>query len=229
MKAVIFDLDDTLFPEIKYVKSGFGVVASYLSTTYQLDKSVLWERMLDILRNEGRGKIFNILLEEIGLFSDELLQLMIYLYRSHRPRFLPLFPESLSVIHALKRKGYFLGIITDGMASTQRTKISVLNFEHLIDIILCTDELGREYWKPSDVSFKIMLKLLGINSEKAVYVGDNTAKDFYAPNMLGMLTIQVKRSIMETEPIVVNSEAFYAKYIVMDLKGILPLIRENIA
>jgi putative hydrolase of the HAD superfamily len=226
MKAIIFDLDDTLFPEIEYVRSGFSCVASYLSFEYKLDKDVLYERMVHILNSEGRGKIFNILLEGVGLYSDDLLHLLIYLYRSHRPRDLTLFKESLPVIQALKESGYSLGIITDGMASIQRMKIDALHLQPFFDVILCSDELGREHWKPSDTCFKIMLNLLGINPAEAVYVGDNVVKDFYAPNRIGMLTIQVKRNAAE-KIIPGLSKTYLARHVVADLYGIIPLIKDN--
>ena len=38
VKAVVFDLDDTLYPEISFVKSGFRVVAGYLGPRFGFDQ-----------------------------------------------------------------------------------------------------------------------------------------------------------------------------------------------
>ena len=85
MKAVIFDLDDTLYPEIEYVKSGFEIVANYLVSKYGFKKKDLIKRMLTILDKQGRGRIFNILLEDLGIYSQDMVMLLVYLYRSHNP------------------------------------------------------------------------------------------------------------------------------------------------
>ena len=56
-----------------------------------------------------------------------------------------------------------------------------------------TEELGREFWKPSPLGFEKLLEMLEARPEQAVYVADNETKDFIAPNRLGLLTIQLLR------------------------------------
>lgn len=223
MKAVLFDLDDTLYPEIEFVKSGFRVVARYLSSRYHLDENALFAQMLDILQKEGRGKIFDNLLHSLGLYTKEKVKLLVYLYRSHRPT-IQLYDDVLPTLEYLRRCGMRLGIVTDGMASVQRNKIAALGLENLFDVIICTDELGRECWKPSTVPYKIALDLLQISLLEAVYVGDDISKDFLGPNSIGMLTIQVKRHTQQDLMLDELSGLSGAKFTVKGLKEILPLI-----
>ena len=56
---IIFDLDDTLYPEISYVKSGFLAVSNYLSLKYGFDESQTYSFFLKTLRKDGREGIFN--------------------------------------------------------------------------------------------------------------------------------------------------------------------------
>jgi putative hydrolase of the HAD superfamily len=68
-----------------------------------------------------------------------------------------------------------------------------LGIEHYFKAIVYTEELGREHWKPSPLGFRRLLEMLHARPEQAAYVADNAAKDFIAPNRLGLLTIQVVR------------------------------------
>ena len=192
MKAFIFDLDDTLFPEIEFVKSGFQVVAEYIGDRYGYNEKELRSKLAGILKRDGRGHVFNTLLEELGLYSEANLLLLIHLYRTHKPN-LNLYKDVFPTIERLKNLGISLAIVTDGMASVQRNKLVSLGLSNYFDILFCTDELGRKYWKPSTISFEVVLNLLDIRPDEAVYIGDNVSKDFLGPNSLGMHTIQIIR------------------------------------
>ena len=185
MKAVLFDLDDTLYPEMEFVKSGFRVVARYLSERYNLDEKVLFAQLLHILQTDGRGKVFDTLLVEQGLYTDDLVKLLVYLYHSHQPS-IRVYEEVLPTLERLRHYGVHLGLVTDGMASVQRNKIRALGLEDSLDVIICTDEIGKDCWKPSTVPFKIALDLLRCSPSEAVYVGDDPSKDFLAPNSLAI-------------------------------------------
>ena len=89
-----------------------------------------------------------------------------------------------------------LGIITDGRPDGQRAKILALGLDSLFDEIIITDELGgTEARKPSDKAFLLMHERLNkisgerIDYSEMCYVGDNTAKDFIAPESLLMRAI----------------------------------------
>lgn len=222
MKAVLFDLDNTLYPEIEFVKSGFRTVARYLSSRYHFDESALFTQMLHILQRDGRGKVFDTLLHKLNLYTEERVKLLVYLYRSHCPT-ICLYEDTLPTLEYLRRRGMLLGIVTDGMASVQRNKITALGLDKLFDVIICTDEMGKECWKPSVIPYKAALDFLQVRSSEATYVGDDTSKDFLGPNSLGMLTIQVNRS-MQKNSIDIISGATKAKFVVKELREILAIV-----
>lgn len=147
MRAVLFDLDDTLYPEREFVESGFRVVARFLGSRFDLNESVLVRRMWGLLETRGRGRIFDALLGELNLYTEERLNTLVHLYRSHRPA-IRLDESVRKTLRTLRDRGMRLGIVTDGMASVQRKKIASLEVEGLFDALVCTDELGREHWKP---------------------------------------------------------------------------------
>jgi putative hydrolase of the HAD superfamily len=224
MKAALFDLDNTLYPEIEFVKSGFRAVAHYLASRYHLDEDALVEKMQESLQRDGRGKIFDGLLHDLGVYSEDRLRLLVYLYRSHRPT-IHLFDDVSLTLEYLKARNLYLGLVTNGMASVQKRKIAGLGLDSIFDVIVCTDELGKEYWKPSVVPFQVALEWLGISPSEATYIGDDPRVDFVGPNSLGMLTIQIKRRELQSSRPEASPEHFFcAKFVVEGLQEILPIV-----
>ncbi len=176
IKSVIFDLDDTLCPEIEYVKSGFKAVADYFN-----DPSI-YEKLYTLFKVDTKN-----VYQRAG-FDKETCERCIQIYRDHKPN-LQLPPETKETLLALKNKGYSLGIITDGRPKGQWNKIHVLKLDSIFNNIIVTDELGGiEYRKPNPKAFQIMSDKMNCSFENMIYIGDNPAKDFTAPKLLGMKT-----------------------------------------
>lgn len=179
--GVIFDLDDTLYSEKEYIRSGYEAVAEYLGETSYAER--LWSYF-----ENGKAAITE-LLKEIGRETEEKECLEIY--RFHEPC-IHLYDGVKELIEDLKDRGIKVGIITDGRPEGQRNKLKALGLDEIIDLdnIIITDELGGvQFRKPCDVAFRIMLTRWRLNSADVVYVGDNLKKDFQAPQQLGMRSI----------------------------------------
>lgn len=193
VKAVIFDLDDTLYYELDYVKSGFRAVSEYIAFRYQVDKDEFYQELLNILEIEGRGKTFNIALEKFVLPAAEL-EKMIDVYRSHNPENIRLYEDAVEILNRyLKEKRYKTGIITDGNSEVQWNKIRSLGLDEKVNQIIVTDDFGVDKRKPHFFSYQRMLKLLQVKAEEAVYVGDNPVKDFITARKLGLKTVRIVR------------------------------------
>ena len=179
IRAVIFDLDDTLYPEKAYVRSGYRAVAEYLGNPSYADK--LWQYF-----EEGKPA-FDCLLDDIGR-KDEL-QKVIEVYRKNDPD-ISMYPEMERVIDTLKERNVKIGIITDGRVEGQKNKLKVLGLDKKADEIIITDELGGiQFRKPCDIAFRILQTRFRLPFEEIVYVGDNPTKDFTAPMQLGMKSL----------------------------------------
>lgn len=191
-KAVIFDLDDTLYPEIDYVISGFRVVSSEISKHYNLDATMVLHKMVDLFKLD-RKNVFNRLLDSLNVqYSDDYIMYLVDEYRNHIPE-IRLYEDADYIIKYLYSKKIKLGIITDGYKIAQRNKIKALNIEKYFDCIIITDEWGKEYWKPHRRSYDVAKDILEVEYKEMVYVGDNIIKDFVTPNILGMTTVLISR------------------------------------
>jgi putative hydrolase of the HAD superfamily len=190
MKAVLFDLDDTLYPEMDFVRSAFGAVAADLATDVGIDAGFSRMRMLQILRRDGRGRVFDELLHEQRIYSPERVARMLVVYRTHAPT-LRLHADVLPTLEWLRSAGVSLGIVTDGLGYVQRAKIEALGLESKVDVIVCTDDLGRKSAKPSRAGFQHALAGIDVPPSRAIYIGNDATKDFLGPRRLGMTAVHI--------------------------------------
>tara|TARA_R110002020_G_scaffold279756_5_gene495539 strand:- start:576 stop:1235 length:660 start_codon:yes stop_codon:yes gene_type:complete len=173
--TIVFDLDDTLYNELDYLKSAYKDIAT---TIDRVNWHKIYAYMFALYR-EGFD-VFDKLEEDYGCSKNEL----IHVYRKHIPS-LQLFDNALLILKEIKNKNGNLGILTDGRSSTQRNKIESLGIGGLIDKIVISEELGTE--KPSRNNFLAIERFF--ETEHYYYIADNFNKDFVTPNKLGWNTI----------------------------------------
>ena len=181
-KVVVFDLDDTLYKEIDFLKSAYHAIATYVAG--DVDSKVVFDKMMTwYIQNE------NVFQQVISNFSqkEDVIHLL-GIYRNHFPD-ISLSSDIEMVLENLYQVAT-LGIITDGRSVSQRNKIEALGLNRYFCNynILISEETG--YSKPSEQPFRFFMdKYPGSDY---FYVGDNTEKDFIAPNRLGWSTICLK-------------------------------------
>ena len=183
IEAVIFDLDDTLYSQKEYMRSGFREVSKHLPQVEHCFNK------LCVAFEKGKMPIETLLHEE-NIYTDELLEECLTIFRNHKPEIVP-YDGVVELFHELHRQKKSIGIITDGMASMQNAKLDSLGIRSLVDEIILTDELAghgdwKEFSKPNDIAYLIMKKRLGIACRNIAYVGDDREIDFVAPGKLGM-------------------------------------------
>ena len=189
IQAVVFDLDDTLYAERDYVRSGYRAVAGHLRKVLGRDEAFedwLWQRFQ---AGQASGA-FDALNEHFGLGMDAgAIAALVGVYRNHSPDIRPR-PGAVDVLRRLRRRCR-LGLLSDGFLPAQRLKLDALGLAPLLDAVLMTEEMGRQCWKPAPDGFEAIRAMLGPPGEACAYVADNPAKDFIAPNHLGWRSVQL--------------------------------------
>lgn len=176
IEGVIFDMDDTLYSEKDYVRSGYNQIAEYLKLPEAAEK--LWSCF------EQKKPAIDVYLAEIG--RTELKEECLKIYRNQTPM-IKMYDGVSQMLVRLKLQGKKLGIITDGRVEGQKKKIVALGLEPFVDDIIITDELGGiEFRKPNETAFRMMQDKWQLPFEKMIYIGDNPKKDFIAPEQLEM-------------------------------------------
>jgi len=221
--TVVFDLDDTLYDEVEYCRSGFASVAEFLA--YQASAESIFAALWKQFVAGNHKKTFNAALEELGInYDDDLIQKLINVYRNHVPK-ITLPDDSRDVLAELSDK-YTLALLTDGFLPAQQLKVQALGIEKYFKCIIYTEQLGRDCWKPSPVGFEKLLQTLNAKAETAMYVADNAEKDFVGPNKLGMLTIQVIRPARIHRETPQPTHSTVARILIHELRQLPDLLAE---
>ncbi len=189
IRAVIFDLDDTLYDEREFFAGGFLTVATSLASRGhgQPETTV---SMLRRFHEEDRSDVLQRLASVLG-FPSAWIPGLAELVRMHSPR-LSLFPDAAAALRTLRTR-YKLGCITDGWARVQRAKVAALGLESMLDAIVITDELGREFWKPHRRPFDVCCAALGVAAHEALYIGDHPERDLRGAIDAGLAFIRIRR------------------------------------
>ena len=124
--------------------------------------------------------------------SDDGVMELVDAYRKHFPN-ISYYNDVMPCLESLKKRGKKTGILSDGYAVAQRQKVRALKAEDDFDIVILTDEIGRDAWKPSPVGFRMIEDKFGLEASEIIYVGDNPEKDFYLSVTAGINTVRIIR------------------------------------
>jgi putative hydrolase of the HAD superfamily len=190
IEAVIFDLDYCLFDEWVYVDAAFRSIARFLSSRSRFSEKTILDKINRVFVDKGSmyPRLFNDVVADLGL-EQALIGEVLDLYGSVDVP-LVLFPGAEPVLLKLKRLGMKLALVTNGMVQTQRHKVRLLGVEKFFDVIVYARECVT-IEKPNPEVYRVVLKKLGVNAERALCVGDNPYTDFWGAKKLGMLTLRL--------------------------------------
>lgn len=189
-RALLIDLDDTLYDERTYVLSGFQAVAKELARRFaHINPRALIAEMTAELDANGRGRIFDHVLQQAGLAADpELVDELVQVYREHRPA-IRLWPGVPAALVELGRD-WRLAIVTDGQPAMQTRKVEALGLWRLVDdVLLCWEHHAP---KPSPVGYREVLRRFGVEPAAAIVIGDNPHHDMAAAAAVGCAAIRVR-------------------------------------
>ena len=190
IRLLAFDLDDTLYPELSYVHDVLRKVGRFMKRELGINGG--YRELLKTFNENRRIPTINTTLYRLGVpHNKQLVQDMLTNYHS-LPLRIHLYKDTFAVLGQLAGS-YTLALITDGRLETQRNKVEALGLSHIFDQLVYTDALGLEYRKPSEVPFRKVMDHFSLAGQDCAYVGDNSTKDFVAPNRLGWFTVQIKR------------------------------------
>lgn len=171
--AVVFDLDDTLYPERQFALGGFRAAAHAAAERFDRDPRRLLRSLVSAFRRGARSTVFQLASEVEGLPLDSVA-LMLAAYRTHAPR-LSLPSESHAVIAAC-RVSARVAVLTNGDPAVQRRKVAALGVESLVDVVVYAAE-HHPLGKPASAPFRVVEQALGVDPARCVMVGDTLEKD----------------------------------------------------
>jgi putative hydrolase of the HAD superfamily len=174
IRALLFDLDDTLYRERDFVAGGYQAVAEHVCTLSHRPFREVYGLMMETLATKGRDSVMETVQERFPV-PPIPVEKLVDIYRRHTPG-IRLYPGYEALLREFGRK-YRLGIITDGAPEVQQRKCRVLGLEDLVDRIVYTWQHGIERQKPHPYPFRMMLSCLNVRPSEALFIGNSFEKD----------------------------------------------------
>ena len=191
IRGVVFDIDDTLYLERDYVRSGFLHVARTIGRSDEEVRTLaawLWAAFEAGVRSDTFDRL-RATFPDVGRRSSTAD--LVEAYRSHVPS-IDLLPGTADVLDSLRRRGTRLGVLSDGPGDSQAAKARALGLDTWFDPVLLTSSYGTDFAKPGHAGFAEIARLWALPPAELVYVADNPAKDFVGPRGLGWRTVRIR-------------------------------------
>jgi len=191
IKAVIFDLDNTLLDFMKMKEYAVkAAIAGMIEAGLDIDPDESYKTIIGIYEKEGweNQQVFNKFLNKtIGEVNNKYLAAGIVAYRRAREANLLLYPNVNHTLVELIKMSVKLAVVSDAPSREAWMRIYYLNLHHHFDVVLTFDDTNAR--KPSPIPFEMALSQLNIDSEEALMVGDWPERDVVGANKLGIRTI----------------------------------------
>jgi len=187
MKAVLFDLDETLLDrQASLVRFATHQAESLLTpgvTGTFVDRFIA----LDSYGAVWKDKVYGTLVEELDLNipSHELLADYVDNFKA----FCSAKPGAQEAVLRLHALGYKLGLVTNGRTPFQEQCFAALGLDHLFADIVVSEAVGHR--KPDREIFMLACRNLHIEPTAAIFVGDNPVADIQGARAVGMYTIYI--------------------------------------
>jgi len=186
-RAVVFDLDDTLYPFRRFILSGFATCARQLARRRGVDARRAFRLMVKAFRQDGQGREVQTTLGLLGL-SDRLTPGLVDDIIWGRGLNLRLPASSRRVLRDLRARGWKLGVLTNGDPEVQARKVDALGLSAYVDAIVFAAEHGSG--KPSPTAFYEVARRLHVMPSRTIVVGDDEWCDVNGARMVGMRPVR---------------------------------------
>jgi len=126
-QIIVFDLDDTLYPERQFQFSGFKAVGDWLANNHGIEGFAAVASK--VFEESTRQFVFNESLSRMRVpFNDDLIRELVKVFRSHTPE-VQLFDDANWALDWANTNARLSALISDGYLEVQRNKVRVLGLK----------------------------------------------------------------------------------------------------
>ena len=204
LRAILFDLDDTLCDDVAAAEQSIRETAAHASRELPgLDADALTAAFLrlyhehwhaiDLIKPPSLQEVRTFLWKGAldacvqGSCDPAVVDAVVALYVDLRRSGVQLFPDALPTLDALRARGFRLGLVTNGVSETHAEKIVALGIREQFDAVLMPDVIG--YAKPDVRVFHTACAQLGVAPHEAAMVGDSALSDVGGAKGAGLFAV----------------------------------------
>lgn len=224
IKAVIFDLDNTLVDFMKMKRLSIEeAIRAMVDSGLQISIEESNKIIDDIYKEQGieYQKVFDVFLQRVLKKVDyKILSAGIVAYRRAREAALIPYPHVYPTLHQLMKMGMKMGIVSDAPTKEAWLRLAYLNFHHIFDAVVTFEDTGVR--KPNSAPFLMILDKLNVSPDQALMLGDWAERDILGASLVGMKTAFAKYG--DT----FHTEVHNANYELNDISELIKIIiKEN--
>ncbi len=220
IKAVIFDLDNTLVDFMKMKREAVEAAArAMVDCGLDMSEEEVERRLFKIYDEEGieyQEVLDHFLEQELGRVDHRLLATGVVAYRRAREANMVPYPHVRMTLMELIRRGCKLAVLSDAPARQAWLRLASLRLEHYFNTVITHDDTGQ--WKPHPAPFRKVLELLDLKPDEVLMVGDWPERDIAGARNLKIPTALAKYGA------VFDISDSGADYVLESVDQILPLL-----
>ncbi len=190
IKAIIFDLDNTLIDFMSMKKAVSAAAAKAMITAGLKDYP---EDLADTLFSfyldhgiESDDAFEQYLLQEYKTVDYRILAAALNAYLKEKYLHLKPYPGAAETLRELKQQGFKLGVVSDGLRLKAWMRLNEAGLDSFFDAVVTYEDTGKQ--KPAREPFLRICDELGVNPEECLMVGDWPERDIQGGGSVGMKT-----------------------------------------
>lgn len=200
IKAVAFDLDDTLYDYetlnaqaaqrlCAFTCEALGIEPQAFCEAFEGAKRETKKQLRNTAASHNRLLYCQKTLERLGR-PPAVLALDLYdVYWEYMLGHMRLREGARELLEHCREKGLRVAICTDLTAHIQHRKLRRLGIAPLIDVLVTSEEAGAE--KPAEAMYLLLLQKLRLKPEEVLFIGDSDEKDAQGPRRMGMHALRL--------------------------------------
>jgi len=188
IKAITFDLDMTLIDFMGLKKLGtYAAAKAMVKAGLKMPLRKCQEDLFKYYLTDIEGeRVFENFLKMHNHYSERILAAGVNAYLRTKQNNLRTYPKVRQTLKILKNKGIKLAIVTDAPRFKAYMRLDAIGIADMFDVVVGKEDTGRS--KPSKLPFKRALKLMKVNPEETLHVGDWPERDIKGAKSVGMKT-----------------------------------------
>ncbi|MBW4095180.1 MAG: HAD family hydrolase [Acidobacteria bacterium] len=204
IRAILFDLDNTLFDHRVSARAGVDAFLQHLGTARSDQLTRWWFEIEEVNYNrfltkelsfqEQRRERLRQFLPLAGLSvpqTNNRLDDLFTTYLQNYEEASSAFPDAAPALRGLRAIGRPVGVITNGNHDQQTSKIKRIGLEPLLDRIFSSELTNHT--KPAQEAFLQPCRSMNVSPAETVYVGDNYRVDIEGARNAGLQAIHLNR------------------------------------
>lgn len=232
MKAVLFDLDDTLFSTTEFARTAReNAVSAMAAQGLETPPDKLLEELMEVIREFGSNysSHFDKLVQRLPHNERQRVNPAVVVaagvvaYHDTKFRHLKAYDDVVPLLGALTEARVRLGVVTHGWTTKQSEKLirlGLMGFFKPHEIFI-SDQVGIA--KPNPKLYRYALGEMNLLPAEVMFVGDNLAHDIVPPKALGMHTAWARRGAKEGQDV----EGSAPEHIIDNFSELAVILREQ--